>query len=368
MQPITMVAMSGGVDSSVCALLLKRSGRPILGMFMKNWEEDDPTAGCGAEQDAADARAVAERLGIEFHARNLSAEYWEEVFECFLAELSAGRTPNPDILCNREIKFGTFIDHAADLGAERIATGHYACCHRRRDGRAVLHKGADPGKDQSYFLYALSQEQLRRVEFPIGELNKSDVRHLAEQAGLPIANKKDSTGICFIGERNFNRFVDRYLPAEPGDIVNERGERVGRHRGLFHYTLGQRKGLQIGGLRDYPEAPWYVAVKDIERNCLVVVQDSQHRLLLSRRLEATELNWIAGESPPPGARLAAKIRYRQADQPCRLIACNDDRIVVEFEQAQRAATPGQSVVLYDGQECLGGGIIDRHDAPHPLFL
>jgi tRNA-specific 2-thiouridylase len=365
MKDLIMVALSGGVDSSVTAWLLKQRGERVAGMFMKNWEEDDPESGCTAEEDAADARDVADRIGIEFHGRNFSLEYWEGVFEHFLAELRAGRTPNPDILCNREIKFKAFIEHAADLGAARIATGHYARRRDNPDGSVSLLKGKDASKDQSYFLHALTQDQLKQAWFPLGDLDKTEVRLLAARADLPVASKKDSTGICFIGERNYDAFIDRYLRAEPGDIISHRGERIGRHRGLIHYTLGQRKGLEIGGLKDYPEAPWFVACKSLDDNRLVAVQDSTHPWLMADRLEARELNWIAGHPPPVGTRLSAKIRYRQADQACALIEVDPDRLLLEFAEAQRAITPGQSVVIYDGDECLGGGVISASNAPWP---
>lgn len=352
-----MVAMSGGVDSSVTALLLKQQGADIAGLFMKNWEDDDIDGACPAEDDARDARQVAEMLGIPFHARNFAHEYWGQVFEQFLAELRAGRTPNPDILCNREIKFKTFVEHAADLGADSIATGHYARRGRDGDGRYQLLKGKDGGKDQSYFLYAISQDQLAAARFPVGELDKPQVRKLAEGAGLPVFDKKDSTGICFIGERNFDAFIDRYLDADPGEIRTPEGRVIGKHRGLIHYTLGQRKGLGIGGVQGFPEAPWFVVRKDMEDNALVVVQDENHPLLLGDHLEARELNWISGTPPCDNGDLTAKIRYRQADQACRIVSLEGDVMSLAFERPQRAITPGQSVVLYDGDVCLGGGVI-----------
>lgn len=363
-----MVALSGGVDSSVTAWLLKQQGHSVAGMFMKNWEEEDSSSGCTAEEDAADARVVADLLGIPFHGRNFSLEYWESVFEHFLDELKAGRTPNPDILCNREIKFKAFIEHAEDLGADRIATGHYARRRDNADGSVSLLKGLDENKDQSYFLHALNQEQLKKAWFPLGELEKPDVRRLAEQAGLPVARKKDSTGICFIGERNFDAFIDRYLRSTPGDIISHRGECIGRHRGLIHYTPGQRKGLEIGGLRNYPEKPWFVACKAIEDNLLVAVQDSTHPWLMSDRLEATSMNWIRGAPPRPGTRLTAKVRYRQSDQRCTIDHADTDTLALRFETPQRAVTAGQSVVIYDGDECLGGGVIERGNAPWPEFV
>ena len=361
-----MVAMSGGVDSSVTALLLKQSGAEIAGLFMKNWEEDDLATGCSAEEDAADARAVAELLGIPFHARNFAPEYWEQVFAEFLNELAAGRTPNPDVLCNREIKFKVFLEHAQDLGAEQMATGHYA----RRDevdGRFRLLKGADPDKDQSYFLFMLDQQQLAHARFPVGELKKSQLRGMARRAGLPNAVKKDSTGICFIGERNFDAFIDNYLKSQPGEILTPAGDRIGTHNGLIHYTLGQRRGLGIGGVRGYPEAPWFVVHKELEGNRLFVTQDPDDPHLLSSRLSAGRLTWIAGAPPEPGRRLTAKIRYRQPDQGATLaeLDVDADSMTLVFDRPQRAVTPGQSVVLYDGDECLGGGIIADSDRRVP---
>ncbi|NEZ03754.1 tRNA 2-thiouridine(34) synthase MnmA [Wenzhouxiangella sp. XN201] len=364
MSDLIMVAMSGGVDSSTVAWLLKQQGKPIAGMFMKNWEEEDTVSGCSAEDDAADARRVAEILGIDFHGRNFAAEYWDEVFEQFLAELRAGRTPNPDILCNREIKFRTFVEHARDLGAAHIATGHYARRRDNDDGTVSLLKGIDSNKDQSYFLYALDQEQLQHALFPLGELTKPEVRDLAAQADLPVAAKKDSTGICFIGERNFDRFIANYLDAEPGEIRTSDGTVIGTHQGLIHYTLGQRKGLNIGGLKDFPEAPWYVTYKDIEHNVLYAEQQTDHPTLMSTSLEASDLNWIRRQ-PEAGERLHAKVRYRQPDQACRVEAIDQARLQLVFDKPQRAVTPGQAVVLYHGDECLGGGTITTGNAPLP---
>jgi len=362
-----MVAMSGGVDSSTVAWLLQQQGENIAGMFMKNWEEEDTVSGCSAEDDAADARRVTEILGIDFHGRNFAAEYWDDVFEHFLAELKAGRTPNPDILCNREIKFRTFVEHARDLGAKAIATGHYARRRDNADGTVSLLKGVDHNKDQSYFLYALDQEQLAHALFPLGELTKPEVRELAARADLPVATKKDSTGICFIGERNFDAFIANYLHAEPGEIRTSDGAVIGIHRGLIHYTLGQRKGLNIGGLKDFPEAPWYVTYKDIDRNVLYAEQQTDHPTLMSTELEAAELNWIR-RRPGVGEKLHAKVRYRQPDQACRVQATDDNHLALTFERPQRAVTPGQAVVLYDGEECLGGGTIVASDAPLPEEL
>lgn len=366
--PDIMVALSGGVDSATTAWLLQRQGKHIAGMFMKNWEEQDTVSGCSAEEDAEDARRVCQQLGIAFHGRNFSAEYWDDVFAHFLAELKAGRTPNPDVLCNREIKFKAFVDHAMDLGARRIATGHYARRRDNPDGTVSLLKGRDAGKDQSYFLYALSQDQLALALFPLGEMKKDQVRSLADQADLAVARKKDSTGICFIGERNYDRFIDQYLSAEPGPILTPEGQLVGRHKGLIHYTLGQRKGLDIGGRSGFSEAAWYVAAKDVQGNRLCAVQDSRHPLLMSTRLWADTLNWIGGKPPTSGQRLTAKVRYRQADQHCTVAGCNDRILELVFDEPQRAVTPGQSVVLYDGDQCLGGGVIADCNAPRPSWL
>ena len=364
---LVMVAMSGGVDSSVSALLLQQQGVNIAGMFMKNWEEDDRNIetgddACTAEEDAADAAAVADMLGIQLHRRNFAAEYWDLVFEDFLSECRAGRTPNPDILCNREIKFKTFIDHAADLGADTIATGHYV----RRDevdGRFRLLRGRDAGKDQSYFLYAIGQQPLSRALFPVGELTKDEVRRLAGKVGLHVHAKKDSTGICFIGERDFRAFLSRYLEPSPGEIRTPDGVVLGQHPGLMFYTLGQRQGLGIGGVRQFPEEPWYVLHKDMAHNVLYVGQGHDHPWLMSRRLLAGQLSWIAGEAPRAGARLTAKVRYRQRDQACRIESLEADAMTVVFDEPQRAVTPGQSIVLYQGEECLGGGIIEWADTP-----
>ncbi len=361
-----MVALSGGVDSATTAWLLQRQGESVAAMFMKNWEGDDHVDGCTAEADAADARAVAEQLGIDFYARNFATEYWENVFETFLAELKAGRTPNPDILCNREIKFKAFLDHAIELGAACIATGHYA---RRRvldDGSVALFKGVDHNKDQSYFLHALDQAQLEKARFPLGELTKDQVRRWAEQAQLPVAHKKDSTGICFIGERRFDAFIDDYLTGQPGPIVcADDGSVVGTHTGLMHYTLGQRKGLAIGGLKHHPEAPWFVVEKDLQHNTLYAAQDSHHPMLMSTQLQAHQAHWIAATPPALGRPLTAKIRYRQADQPCQITAIDGDAITVRFDAPQRAATPGQSIVFYRGEQCLGGAVITETNAVKP---
>jgi tRNA-specific 2-thiouridylase len=359
---LTIVAMSGGVDSSVAALCLKQQGRNIAGMFMKNWEEDDRFGVCAAEEDAADAQAVAESMGIALHRRNFSAEYWDFVFEEFLAEYRAGRTPNPDILCNREIKFKTFLQHAQDLGAERIATGHYARIDEL-DGSYRLLRGKDRNKDQSYFLYTLGQEQLARTEFPVGELHKPAVREMAKTADIRVHAKKDSTGICFIGERNFRQFLSEYITAEPGEIHTVHGMVIGEHHGLMLHTLGQRQGLGIGGVQGCPDAPWYVLHKDMAANVLYVGQDHDHPWLMSNRLRASQLSWASGQPPTPGSPLQAQVRYRQQEQSCVVLEVSPDHLVLEFDQAQRAVTPGQSVVLYHDTVCLGGGIIDASNAP-----
>ncbi len=355
-----IVGMSGGVDSSVAAWLLHEQGWEVEGLFMKNWEEDDEAGYCAAEADLRDARAVCERLGIPLHTVNFSAEYWDRVFEYFLAEYRAGRTPNPDIMCNREIKFRAFLDHAlGTLGAERIATGHYARTERDREGRVRLLRGVDRNKDQSYFLCMLGQHQLSPALFPVGELEKPRVREIARELGLVTHDKKDSTGICFIGERRFRDFLKRFLPAQPGDIVTPEGEVIGRHEGLMYHTLGQRRGLGIGGRAGADEAPWFVVGKDLEHNRLIVAQGHDHPLLMSAALEAGQLNWIAGAPPRAPLRCTARIRYRQADQPCRLEPLGEGRCRVVFDTPQRAVTPGQAVVFYDGEACLGGAIIER---------
>ena len=357
-----MVAMSGGVDSSVSALLLQRQGMDLAGLFMKNWEEDDRFGACTAEEDAADARAVAESMGLHLHTRNFAFEYWENVFAEFLSEYRAGRTPNPDILCNREIKFKTFLEHAEQLGAEMIATGHYV----RKDfkhGKHRLLRGVDHNKDQSYFLYAVGYRQLAKTLFPVGELEKPRVRELAEEAGLDVFDKKDSTGICFIGERNFTGFLGEYLPAQPGEIRTTDDRVIGEHQGLMFHTLGQRQGLGIGGVKGYPEAPWYVLHKDLDNNLLYVGQGHEHPWMLSTRLEASQLAWVSGEAPATGKPLTAKVRYRQQDQAVSIEKVDDDRMFLKFQQPQRAVTPGQSVVIYDGEACLGGGIIETMNTP-----
>ena len=352
-----VVGMSGGVDSSVAALLLKRAGYRVVGLFMKNWEDDDDAEYCSSRQDLVDAASAADVIGIDLEVVNFSAEYKDRVFAEFLREYESGRTPNPDVLCNSEIKFKAFLDHAVGLGAERIATGHYAQV-REFLGRFQLLKAEDGGKDQSYFLHRLNQRQLARTLFPIGHLLKREVRAVARDAGLANHGKKDSTGICFIGERPFREFLARYLPRRPGEIRSLEGDRVvGRHEGLMYYTLGQRQGLGIGGVKGAEEGvPWFVAGKNLENNQLIVVQGHEHPLLLSPTLEATDLNWVA-EPPKADSRYTAKTRYRQEDAACTVEAIEANRLVLRFDEDQWAVTPGQSVVVYDGENCLGGGVI-----------
>ncbi|MCW5609640.1 MAG: tRNA 2-thiouridine(34) synthase MnmA [Rubrivivax sp.] len=353
-----VVGLSGGVDSAVSAWLLKQQGFEVVGLFMKNWEADDDDEYCASNVDFVDAAAVADVIGIELEHVNFAAEYRDRVFAEFLREYRAGRTPNPDVLCNAEIKFKAFLDHALRLGAASIATGHYARVRRAAEGRWQLLKGLDAAKDQSYFLHRLNQDQLARTRFPVGELTKSEVRRLAAEIGLPNARKKDSTGICFIGERPFREFLNRWLSHEPGPIVDERGREVGRHVGLSFYTLGQRQGLGIGGVAEGggTHAPWYVVHKDLAANVLHVVQGHEHPWLLSDWLRAEDASWIAGAPPADGALLGAKTRYRQADARCRYEAA-EGGFGLRFEAPQWAVTPGQSAVLYDGEVCLGGGVI-----------
>ncbi|MCI0400189.1 MAG: tRNA 2-thiouridine(34) synthase MnmA [Gammaproteobacteria bacterium] len=353
-----IVGLSGGVDSSVSALLLKRQGYAVEGLFMKNWEEDDTENYCGAAKDAEDARRVCDDLGILLNTVNLSADYWENVFTHFLNEYRGGHTPNPDILCNREIKFKAFLTHAQSLGADMIAMGHYARVSRQ-DGHLYLRKGFDDNKDQSYFLHALDQEQLGRSLFPIGEFRKAAVRKLAAEAGLVTHNKKDSTGICFIGERRFKPFLMRFLPVEPGDIQTPGGKIVGQHDGLMYYTLGQRKGLGIGGRREGNGEPWYVVAKDLKNNVLIVAQGHDHPLLYRQHLVASALHWIVNAPSELPFRCKAKTRYRQPDQDCTITSLDNAQCHVKFDRPQRAMTPGQSVVFYQGDVCLGGGPIAK---------
>ncbi|MBC7192080.1 tRNA 2-thiouridine(34) synthase MnmA [Marinobacter sp.] len=354
-----IVGMSGGVDSSVAAWLLKDQGYQVEALFMKNWDEDDGTEYCTAMDDLADAQAVADTMGITLHTASFSDEYWDRVFEHFIAEYKAGRTPNPDILCNKEVKFRAFLDYALTLGADYIATGHYA---RRRvpvdtPDTAQLLKGLDNNKDQSYFLHAVSGERLARTLFPIGELEKPRVREIAAERGFITHDKKDSTGICFIGERKFRDFLKQYIPAQPGNIETPDGQVIGRHEGLMYHTIGQRQGLGIGGLSTFSDEPWYVAEKDLARNVLVAVQGKQHPLLFSRGLMTGEVDWVSGGAPADSFRCQAKTRYRQPDQGCTVTRTEHGFRVV-FDAAQRAVTPGQSVVFYDGEVCLGGGVIE----------
>lgn len=353
-----IVGMSGGVDSSVAALLLLEQGYQVEGLFMKNWNEDDGTEYCTAMTDLMDAAAVCQKLGIHLHTANFAAQYWNNVFEHFLAEYKAGRTPNPDILCNREIKFKVFIDYAESLGADYIATGHYTRT-RTENGHTYLCKGLDPNKDQSYFLHAVGEHEFAKTLFPIGDLQKADVRALAEEHDLVTHNKKDSTGICFIGERRFKDFLENYLPAQPGPVVTESGDVVGEHQGALYYTIGQRQGLGIGGVAGAAEEPWYVAQKDVSNNTLVVVQGTNHPLLFKSDLIGSQVHWINNEPLPKGSRCMAKTRYRQPDQACTLQSADNDTINLVFDRPQRAITPGQSVVLYRDDVCLGGAVIEE---------
>jgi len=370
-----VVGLSGGVDSAVTAWLLKQQGHEVIGIFMKNWEDDDDTEFCSSNVDFVDAAAVADVVGIEIEHVNFAAEYKDRVFAEFLREYQAGRTPNPDVLCNAEIKFKAFLDHAMRLGAGKIATGHYARV-RQAGSQFQLLKGSDPSKDQSYFLHRLNQAQLSKTLFPVGELHKTEVRRIAAEIGLPNAKKKDSTGICFIGERPFRDFLNRYIAKAPGPIKDDKGRTLGQHQGLSFYTLGQRQGLGIGGVKAKGAAlkaaqaqglrgvgehePWFVARKDTENNTLWVVQGHDHPWLLAHRLTAADASWVAGAAPsglnPPG--LGAKTRYRQADAACQFTADGESGFALAFDVAQWAVTPGQSAVLYDGEVCLGGGVIE----------
>ena len=352
-----IIGMSGGVDSSVAAWKLIQEGYAVEGLFMKNWEEDDTDEYCTATEDLRDAQAVSDQLGIKLHTVNFSADYWDRVFEYFLAEYRAGRTPNPDVMCNKEIKFKAFLDHALKLGADYIATGHYA---RISETGGIYHllKGKDNNKDQSYFLCALGQHQLSHSLFPLGEMEKSEVRRIATAQGFVNHAKKDSTGICFIGERKFRNFLNRFIPAQPGNIVTDSGEVIGQHSGLMFYTLGQRQGLGIGGVRNASEEPWFVAQKNLQTNELVVVQGHDHPLMQSHTLKASQLNWIGGNTPESPLRCTAKIRYRQPDQACTVELLPQGHCQVVFDEPQRAITPGQALVLYQGEECIAGAVID----------
>lgn len=351
-----IVGISGGVDSSVAALLLKQQGYHVEGMFMKNWEDDDDAEYCTAAQDFADAQAVCTKIGIPLHAVNFAKDYWDRVFSHFLDEYQAGRTPNPDVMCNKEIKFKAFLDEAMKHNADYIATGHYVKGRKIGD-EFQLCKAIDHNKDQSYFLYLLNQHQLSKSLFPLGEYEKPDVRKIAEENGLVTHSKKDSTGICFIGERRFKDFLQQYLPAKPGVIKTLDGETIGKHDGLMYYTIGQRQGLGIGGLKDSNEEPWYVVGKDLGNNTLLVTQGHRHPALLKENLTANQVHWIAGKAPELPLKCTAKTRYRQADQQCIVHQVDEDTINVEFEEPQRAITPGQALVLYQDDVCLGGATI-----------
>ncbi len=348
--------MSGGVDSSVSVALLQQQGYAVEGIFMKNWEEDDTHEFCSADEDVKDAQNVADKLNVKLHLRNFASEYWDFVFEDFLNEYRIGRTPNPDILCNREIKFKTFLENAQDLGADFMATGHYVD-KDFNDGKFRLLKGKDSNKDQSYFLYTITQEQLAYSLFPLGKIAKPQVRKLAQELDLVVANKKDSVGICFIGEKNFTQFLASYLKPNPGNIVDDKGTVIGKHTGLMYYTIGQRQGLGIGGVKNTPQLPWFVVAKNHDKNELIAIQSGDNPLLLSNELTAINLNWISGIQPALPYQCKAKVRYRQNDQICTLSKNKEGKIIVFFKHPQRAVTPGQSVVFYDGDVCLGGGII-----------
>jgi len=354
-----IVGMSGGVDSSVAALLLIKQGYQVEGLFMKNWDEDDGSEYCTAIADLADAQQVCDKLGITLHTANFAADYWDNVFEHFLEEYRAGRTPNPDILCNREIKFKVFLDYAQILGADYIATGHYTRVDNAT-GHARLLKGLDNNKDQSYFLHAVEERAFAKSLFPVGELDKPEVRAIADKHGFVTSDKKDSTGICFIGERRFKDFLEQYIPAQPGVMETPEGVTMGEHQGLMFYTIGQRQGLGIGGVKDSGDAPWYTLDKDLDRNVLIVGQGSQHPLLFTDHLAASGINWINGQpSAAEPLHCMAKTRYRQPDQGCSVQVDTQGSCVVSFNEPQRAVTPGQSVVFYQGDCCLGGGVIER---------
>lgn len=352
--------MSGGVDSSVSAYLLLQQGYQVEGLFMKNWEEDDNEQYCAAADDLKDAQSVADKLGIELHTINFAAEYWDNVFEYFLAEYKSGRTPNPDIMCNKEIKFKAFLEFAAEeLEADYIATGHYVR-RRNHDGHWQMLRGLDDNKDQSYFLYTLGEEHIAQTLFPIGDIEKPRVREIAQQQGLITHDKKDSTGICFIGERKFTEFLAQYLPAQPGIIETAQGQEIGQHQGLMYHTLGQRKGLLIGGMKEFGEQPWYVVDKDMQRNVLIVGQGADHPRLFSTGLVANQLHWVDRKGPASTLRCTVKTRYRQQDIDCTLTPSADGSLEVIFDTPQKAVTPGQSAVFYAQDICLGGGIIESY--------
>lgn len=361
-----IVGMSGGVDSSVSAYLLLQQGYQVEGLFMKNWEEDDTDEYCAAAEDMKDAKAVSDKLGIKLHTINFAAEYWDNVFEHFLAEYKAGRTPNPDIMCNKEIKFKAFLEFAAeDLNADYIATGHYVRRRQENDQWQLL-RGLDGNKDQSYFLYTLGSEHIAKTLFPVGELEKPEVRKIAEQQDLITHNKKDSTGICFIGERKFTDFLSQYLPAQPGDIENSEGEVIGKHQGLMYHTLGQRKGIGIGGLQNSGNQAWYVVEKDMQRNVLIIGQGLDHPRLQSVGLIAKQIDWVARQALKAPLKCTVKTRYRQQDIPCTINPIDDDKLEVRFDSPQIAVTPGQSAVFYLDEVCLGGAIINEQIKPHNI--
>ena len=357
-QTRVVVGMSGGVDSSVTALLLKEQGYDVIGIFMKNWDDTDENGVCTATEDYKDVAKVAAQIGIPYYSVNFEKEYWDRVFEYFLAEYRAGRTPNPDVMCNKEIKFKAFLDYAMDLGADYVATGHYAQVTRDENGVVHMLRGVDNNKDQTYFLSQLSQEQLSKTMFPLGGMEKSEVRAIAERAGLATAKKKDSTGICFIGEKNFKQFLSNYLPAKKGNMVTLDGEVKGQHAGLMYYTIGQRQGLGIGGGGDSQE-PWFVVGKDLATNTLYVGQGFHQPALYATSLDASEIHFTTNEPMPKEFKCTAKFRYRQQDVPVTVRLLDDNRAEVVFDEPVRAITPGQAVVFYDGMECLGGGLIDH---------
>lgn len=351
-----IVGLSGGVDSAVTALLLKQQGHEVIGVTMQNWETDNDDPFCSAEQDLDDAYAVSKKIGIPFQTINFAKEYWQNVFQYCLDEFAKGRTPNPDIWCNKEIKFKVFLQHALALGADYLATGHYVQT-AKQDEQFLLQKGNDPNKDQSYFLYTLGQKELQHALFPVGSLAKAEVRKIADQYQLPNATKKDSTGICFIGERKFKDFLSEFLLAKPGEMQTPEGKLLGKHDGLMYYTLGQRKGLLIGGRQDASDQPWFVVDKNVSENILIVAQGEDHPLLYKSELICNDCHWVSGSAPKTPLQLMAKTRYRQADQECQLQQITDDQFKVTFNKPQRAITPGQSVVFYHNEICLGGGII-----------
>lgn len=353
-----VVGMSGGVDSSVTAYLLQKQGYDVVGVFMKNWDDTDENGVCTATEDYKDVARVADELGIPYYSVNFEKEYWDRVFEYFLAEYRKGRTPNPDVMCNKEIKFKAFLDYALNLGADYVATGHYARVSKNENGEVELLRGVDSNKDQTYFLSQLSQKQLQNIMFPLGNMQKAEVRKIAEEAGLATANKKDSTGICFIGERNFREFLSQYLPAKKGKMVTVDGKVVGEHIGLMHYTIGQRKGLGIGGTGKTND-PWFVVGKSLEKNELIVGQGFHHELLYADKLEASDIVFNTDLDVPKEFRCTAKFRYRQQDTPVTVKMTGEGTAEVYFDEPARAITPGQAVVFYDDEKCLGGGFIDK---------